>query len=435
MRISEEADTLVIGAGAAGLAAASELASNGHQVTVLEARERPGGRILTDIETLAPLPIELGAEFIHGESPILLRCLAAAGDVAIDASRDRWTVHGSTLRRANAGLPELKRALGRLRKPDPDVSLAEFLERHRRAVSPPLRQFVRRMVEGFDAADVSRISAREVLEELSGPAAVDAPTFRPARGYGNLIQSICRTLPAGRVTLQFGAIVRAVTWRKGRVTVEAERRGQSVRFHAPRAIITLPLSVLQLPAASPHSVRFTPDLSSKRAALTHLAFGPVIKVAMHFSRPFWAELHDARYHDAAFFFAPKAAFPTVWTSLPVRSSLLVAWCAGSRAEKLAGKSEGEIVASVNGSLRALFGRRNYSSLLEGVLWHDWQRDPFSCGAYSYVLAKGARARSSLARPMQATLFFAGEACDTDGEAATVGGALRSGIRAAREVLG
>ena len=68
MSISEEADTLVIGAGAAGLAAASELASNGQQVTVLEARQRPGGRILTDSETLSPLPIELGAEFIHGES-------------------------------------------------------------------------------------------------------------------------------------------------------------------------------------------------------------------------------------------------------------------------------------------------------------------------------------------------------------------------------
>ena len=99
------------------------------------------------------------------------------------------------------------------------------------------------------------------------------------------------------------------------------------------------------------------------------------------------------------------------------------------------QSEGEIVASVKGSLRELFGRRNYSSLLEGVLWHDWQRDPFSCGAYSYVLAQGAGARRSLARPMQDTLFFAGEACDTQGEAATVGGALRSGIRAAREVLG
>jgi monoamine oxidase len=242
-------------------------------------------------------------------------------------------------------------------------------------------------------------------------------------------------LPAERVAVHFGTIVRAVTWSKGRVTVDAERRGESVRFHAPRAIVTLPLSILQLPSASPHSVRFTPDLGSKRTALTHLAFGPVIKVVMHFARPFWAELHDARYRDAAFFFAPKAAFPAFWTSLPVRSSLLVAWCAGSRVEKLAGKSEGEIVASVKESLRELFGRRNYSALLEGVFWHDWQGDPFSCGAYSYVVAQGAGARRSLARPMQDTLYFAGEACDAHGEAATVGGALRSGIRASREVLG
>ena len=90
---------------------------------------------------------------------------------------------------------------------------------------------------------------------------------------------------------------------------------------------------------------------------------------------------------------------------------------------------------MKGSLRELFGRRNYSSLLEGVFWHDWQRDPFSCGAYSYVVAQGTGARRSLARPMQDTLFFAGEACDTHGEAATVGGALRSGIGAARAVLG
>ena len=74
---------------------------------------------------------------------------------------------------------------------------------------------------------------------------------------------------------------------------------------------------------------------------------------------------------------------------PCGRKLLVAWCAGSRAEKLAGKSEGEIVASVKESLRELFGRRNYSSLLERVLWHDWQGDPFSCGAYSYVVAQGS----------------------------------------------
>ena len=434
MSVSEEADTLIIGAGAAGLAAASELVSNGHDVVVLEARERLGGRILTDRTTLAPVPVELGAEFIHGESSVLLNRLKAAKDVAIDASRDRWVVHSGKLRRAGQQMGELKRIFSRLPAPDPDMSFAEFLKRHRRSVPSAVRQLACMIVEGFDAADPSRISAREVLDEWSGPAAADGPTFRPARGYDTLIQAMRQALPADRATIKLGTVVRAVTWRKGHVTIEAERHGESVRVQAERAIVTLPLGVLQLPAASPNSIRFTPELRSKRTALTHLASGPVVKVVMNFARPFWAELHGSRYRDAAFFFAPKAAFPTFWTSLPLRTSLLVAWCAGPRADRLAGKSENEIVAEVMDSLRAVFGRRNYMALLEHVSWHDWQRDPFSCGAYSYVTAQGGRARGTLARPVDDTLFFSGEACDTKGEAATVGGALASGVRAAQQVL-
>jgi monoamine oxidase len=86
------------------------------------------------------------------------------------------------------------------------------------------------------------------------------------------------------------------------------------------------------------------------------------------------------------------------------------------------------------SLRAVFGKLDFASMLEQIEWHDWQHDPFACGAYSYVQAGGGRARKLLARPVEDTLFFAGEACDTQGEAATVGGALQSGLRAAREVL-
>ena len=72
--------------------------------------------------------------------------------------------------------------------------------------------------------------------------------------------------------------------------------------------------------------------------------------------------------------------------------------------------------------------------LEGYHYHDWQQDPYACGAYSYVTVGGDDARETLARPLDATLHFAGEATDTAGEAGTVEGALRSGIRAAREVL-
>ncbi|MGZ8263054.1 MAG: FAD-dependent oxidoreductase, partial [Burkholderiales bacterium] len=71
---------------------------------------------------------------------------------------------------------------------------------------------------------------------------------------------------------------------------------------------------------------------------------------------------------------------------------------------------------------------------EGAWLHDWQRDPYARGAYSYVVVGGDKARAQLAAPLAGTLFFAGEAADAEGEAGTVAGALQSGLRAAREVL-
>jgi monoamine oxidase len=96
-------------------------------------------------------------------------------------------------------------------------------------------------------------------------------------------------------------------------------------------------------------------------------------------------------------------------------------------------SKDQLLERVFASLRTIFGRRDYTSMLESVAWHDWQADPYARGAYSYVLAGGEAARTTLAMPLENTLFFAGEACDAEGEAATVGGAMRSGIAAAQQV--
>jgi monoamine oxidase len=63
--------------------------------------------------------------------------------------------------------------------------------------------------------------------------------------------------------------------------------------------------------------------------------------------------------------------------------------------------------------------------------HDWQRDPFARGAYAYVTVGGEGAPDDLARPVDDTIFFAGEATAADGEIGTVAGALASGVRAAR----
>jgi monoamine oxidase len=434
-RRSDETDTLIIGAGAAGLAAAAELAAHDVSVTVLEARVRTGGRIFTGRDSLTPIPLEFGAEFIHGRSASVMQWLSASNHAAIDAPQTRWTLEDGELRPGDDVFENMRTRLDRIGKPRRDMPFAEFLARHSRQLTREVREFARMLVEGFDAADATRVSTFEVLEEWSGSAAADAVTFRPLNGYDTLMRSIQNAFKPDRVHLRLGTVVQQVTWKRGSVEVEALQHSEPIRIRARRAIVTLPLGVLQLPSASPHAVRFDPPLRHKMTALSHLAAGPVIKLILRFTRPFWSELDDCKYKDAAFFHAPNAPFPTFWTSVPVRTSVLVAWAAGPNAQRLEGSSRDDLLRYVFDTLRQLFGRRvNYRAELEGFAYHDWQRDPFACGAYSYVLANGRAARALLARPLDKTLFFAGEAADTQDEAAAVGGALESGKRAALQIL-
>jgi monoamine oxidase len=192
--------------------------------------------------------------------------------------------------------------------------------------------------------------------------------------------------------------------------------------------------VLQLPPQAPNGVRFVPALTSKQKALAALAAGPVIKLLLKFRTPFWEELDDGRYADAAFFHAPRAAFPTFWTMLPLRASVLTAWAAGPAAARMAGSSDEELVRTALACLGTLFPGEICLAEFQGAYLHDWQADPFACGAYSYVVAGGGNARELLARPLERTLFFAGEAAETGGESGTVAGALESGRRAAEQAL-
>ena len=149
----------------------------------------------------------------------------------------------------------------------------------------------------------------------------------------------------------------------------------------------------------------------------------------------WEELDDGRYSDTAFFHAPRMAFPTFWTMLPLRASVLAAWAAGPAATRLAGVGEEEIVRTALRCLETLFaGSERCVADFQGAHLHDWQADPFACGAYSYVVAGGGNARALLARPLESTLFFAGEAADTGGESGTVAGALDSAKRAVDQLI-
>ena len=415
----ERYDVAVIGAGAAGLAAAAELAAAGRSVLLLEARERIGGRCWTLREPGLAAPIELGAEFIHGEARVTRALMRKAGMTALDSGRIQRHLDAGRLKPID-GFAEAKKAVEGISMAK-DLSFAAFLRG--RKISKKTKTMANLMVEGFDAADPRLASARAIAEEWGG-AEMGASQPRPLGGYGTLLGWLAGSL-GPRVRLRLQAVVQRVEWKPRSVAIEGQFLGRRFRVRARSAIVTVPIGVLQA-----RTIRFDPPLRAKRDALRKLASGPVVKVALEFDAPFWEE----RYPETGFFHSPGAPVPTFWTQLPRHAPFLIGWSGGPKADALYGRSSEAVARQALGVLERLFGKRaRVESGLQRFRVQDWRADPFARGAYSYVKVGGAGARESLAATLGGTLFFAGEATDVE-QAGTVAGALESGTRAAREML-
>jgi monoamine oxidase len=178
---------------------------------------------------------------------------------------------------------------------------------------------------------------------------------------------------------------------------------------------------------------------SKLSALSGIALGPVVRVTLAFRERFWQNLKgkDGRpLSKLRFLFSHDRYFPTWWTTQPLESPLLVAWSPADSAEQLSGWNKDAIVAQALASLATILpvDKQELETLLQASFMHDWQADPFSHGAYSYLCVGAADACNELALPLGLRLHFAGEATDVHGDHATVHGAIASGQRAAREIL-
>jgi monoamine oxidase len=430
-------DVVIIGAGVSGLSAASELRKSGLSILILEARDRVGGRAYTRNEPDLSAPIELGAEFIHGRVPETFELLHEVGKAALDTSGAHWTLRdGKLVQNTEDLFGDIQNALERSKiLQQEDISFQSWLEASDQyGLSAEAAQMARTFVEGFDAADPARVSAHFVAKEWGAGGMLDSPQFRPLGGYSSVLAALAGSLDRENMRLQLQTVVKEIRWQRGAVEIDATRFNEPLSIKATCAIVTLPLGVLQAPVDAPGAVRFTPGLDSKSRALQGLAFGPVLKLSLRFRTAFWEQLDGGKYAAAAFFHSPTTAFPTFWTSLRLRAPLLTAWVAGPKAARLSTTELPHIVEQAMQSLSILFGGRPPSELeLEAAYLHNWQTDPFARGAYSYLVAGGSNARNVLAAPIEDTLFFAGEATDTQDEAATVAGALLSGARAAREV--
>jgi monoamine oxidase len=427
---AEAFDAIVVGAGVSGLAAARTLAESGRRVALVEARERVGGRIHTVHAIQGGLPIELGAEFIHGLPPELIALVDEAGLTRFELDGDSRCVGPGRgvgrlepcgdQREVHRLFEELAHA--QLSPNSRDISFSEFVSQ--RKLGHEAAAFATNYVEGFNAADADRISIRALAKQQAAENAVSADRlFRVVEGYARVPEFLLRRFRDAGGELFLSTAVRFVDWEPGRVEVATET-GRVLPAKA--AILTLPLGVLQA-----RRVAFSPSPAEILKAADSLVMGPAARVVYEFDSSFWKEFVSLK--GVIFFFAPDATPPTWWTTSPKPGSTLTGWIAGRKAKRL----DMDLLPEVGlETLSFMLGSGLHEVRRHMLRWHmhDWQTDPHSLGAYTFVPRGAVDASDQLSQPVARTLFFAGEHTDTSGHWGTVHGALRSGYRAAGQLL-
>jgi monoamine oxidase len=436
---SNDFDIVVVGAGAAGLTTLAELDRAGYRVLCLEARDRIGGRIFTVHDRLSCLPIELGAEFIHGRPPQIWRLIRSASMQVYDVVDSSVRIKDGIVQHREDAWEPVGRLMHDMRKTaakSKDQSFADFLARS--PYPSEAKDLSTTFVEGFNAAHKEIIGIASLAIDGEASERIDGDrSFRFSEGYDSVPLHLLRNVSHSESKLHLNSLVTGVEWRAGSATlkVASTLTGAITQVSARRIVFTVPLGVLQAGVNVPGFIQWKPEPKDILEAARALAFGQVARVIFRFDQAFWEE--DENFAEAGFLLSNEQVFPTWWTPLAVRAPILTGWSAGPHADPLLGKPQSFVIQQAVGSLARILGvpaDRIQRSLQQGY-FHDWHADPFSRGAYSYVPVGALAAREKLAEPVEGTLYFAGEATELNGYSATVHGAIASGLRVARQITG
>jgi monoamine oxidase len=426
------------------------LASAGQRVAILEARDRFGGRIFTQRAAVAGhdnLAVELGAEFIHG-LPAETWDLINEGHLAtvelqgsqLSFAHNRLQKRDATHDAASDVLQGLKRWTQQ--RPGSDMTFADYLTWA--GIGAGDAAAAADYVEGFNAADRSVIGAAALAKQQSAEDEIQGERlFHVQQGYDRLPLIMARAVQQLGVPILLKRRARHVKWREGAVSIQTAGSLESA-LQAKRAVITVPLGVLQS-----GSMGFSPQPTAMLSQAARMRMGAVIRVTLVFRSRFWRDddllltqselAADLRF--LSFLFTPQLTPATWWTAMPEQTPVITGWVGGPKAESWQNRlrASGDRGLLLTTSLRALsaaFGLSEDSLRQELTSWHthDWSADEHSLGAYSYAPAGALDASDKMSIPVAGTLYFAGEHTDTTGHWGTVHGAMRSGMRAARQVL-
>ncbi len=422
MRNGKIQTVIVIGAGVAGLAAARELVQLGWKVTILEARDRTGGRVYT--QQYKGAAIDLGASWIHGiEGNPLTEIATQLGlkhqPTALENSCF-YDVNGTALNpQASGNLIQRYRCLlsDTVQTPfNADKSVASAVPWL--FPSPLISESEQRYLTWIKAAFASYMGA-DVFHHSWAYLNDDSP-FPGANhllmgGYAPIVEYLARGLD-----IRLGQVVQQVIYNSEYVVVNT---GNS-QFVADRVIVTLPLGVLQS-----GQVEFKPPLpATKQQAIERLGMGVLNKIILCFPRCFWqAEIDFIGYVSDN-----SGDSPLLLNLLPhVGSPVLVAFLGGETATKREKLKDTELVKQVMASLHLMYGKDIPQPTTTIVT--RWGSDRFAYGSYSFIpVGASGEDYDILATPVGEGLFFAGEATNRE-HPGTVHGALLSGIRAACQI--
>lgn len=426
---AQSAKIVVIGAGAAGLTTAYMLDDEGFDVTVLEARNRVGGRAFTDYD-LAPYPIELGAEFIHGSEVITWDILEEYGQDSLDASDgvgyiyfagELWTEQEFAEEYDFSG--DIETLIGTLveewiEDDNDDVTikglLDEYQDEYEDLADPEARRLLDNKTANEYGANLDELSVQGFA--MAGGTGDGSGNFVLEEGYSALMSAI-----ASELDIRLNTPVTAITWNSNGVQLTTAN-GEVI--DADKVVVTLPLGVLKS-----NQVSFSPPLpSQKQDAIRRLGAGHVDKLIFKFDMAFWDEEMESldTTLDTQIWWRPGVGRDG---ELPILTALI----GGKHAVRFEGMTDEQVIAAGLRDLEEMFGVDNLAEHLVEGKFVAWGRNPYSQMGYSYIPVDGEGLNQVLGASVDDVLFFAGEATHPQ-KFATVHGAIESGLRAAEDVI-
>lgn len=413
----------IVGAGIAGLSAAQSLKEKGHDVFILEARERIGGRIWTS--SGLGTPIDLGASWIHGttrDNP-LMKLSRKWNIKTFETDHDSvrlWDEAGKMVSQETVDAADeklhavIKRIAKKYENSARDKSfLAAIQESDQKHLEDPIFKWALTSEFEFDmGAPLSELSARtsEADELYSETDAIVVD------GYDSVATALAKGL-----NIQTKKVVKSISVSEKEVQIATDGE----KFPCDYAVVTVPLSILQN-----GSIEFTPVLSSaKKELLKKFGMGSVNKIAVKFPAVFW----DEKPHFLGFVDPIPGHYALCLNYFPIlKQPILVFFALGEYATRMESESDDAILSQIVVKLKKIYGEKYVSYTAFQVT--RWMQDPFSQGVYSYPkVGSQISDRKEWEQSHSSRVFFAGEHTHSQFPG-TVHGAFLSGQRAANQIV-